>query len=472
MKQEIFSIEDGCIRHKEITQLYSIYVQLFAKEATAIIFNNSEEKNAFIRFLSGDVSLYSGRLHIEDQLIYKLDAPHKIKETIFVVGKITCLNKRLSIVENLYFDSFKKLCIQKNLYVKKTAELFLEFGLDINLNIPISKLSPFQCTIVEILKGYVTNHKVIVLANVTGALDTSQTRIITNLTKQLKSLGLSFLIIGAFEEILFEQTHTVCVVQGGRTIGVFQSNAFNDATLHKLLYKYSLPIDDKQISTTRSNVFSMHHVDGTILKDINISLRQGEILKIIYSDDKSASELISIMKGNRDGISGNIYLNHKLYQTNNIQEALKAGVGFVEENPIETMLFKNLTIIDNICYPLSNKINGFWLRHKFQRSVQNTLSPFIDSKYFRKSISEVPAKTLYQICYCKWLLFMPKVLVCIDPFSVADYQINEIIRQMIEYLSARGICVIIISSYWPSLCTIKGKLKYLENGYLKEQEMS
>ena len=98
------------------------------------------------------------------------------------------------------------------------------------------------------------------------------------------------------------------------------------------------------------------------------------------------------------------------------------------------------------------------------------LDPLINSAYYKKSISEVSAETLYLMIYCKWLLFMPKVLVCINPFSVTDYQTNQIIRQMIEYLSARGISVIIITSYWPSLCTIKGTLKYLEGGYLKTQD--
>jgi len=470
MKQELFSIESTSIKIKENTILNSVYVQLFAGETTAIIFNNSDEKNAFIDFLAGKLPMYSGRVHIDDKLIHKLDIPHKMKEALYVIKNPTLLNKQLRIWENLYFSSFNKLYIQKKLYLQKTVNLLMEFGLDIDPNTPIHKLTPFQCTIIEVLKAYVTNHHVIVFANVTGALDNIETKTMIDVMRYLKSLGLSFLIIGAFEEILFAHTDAISIIQNGRTIGVFNSSEFTIGTLHKLLAKYSLSLKEQQELTVNEKIFAMHHVYGHILKDVNFSLRRGDILKILYSDDESAKELESILKGGKKDFSGNIYLHYTLYQARTIKEALKLGVGFIEENPLETMLFKNLPIIDNVCYPLSNRIHSFWLRRKYLKSVMGVLDPLINSAYYKKSISEVSAETLYLIIYCKWLLFMPKVLVCINPFSVTDYQTNQIIRQMIEYLSARGISVIIITSYWPSLCTIKGTLKYLEGGYLKTQD--
>ena len=466
MKNEVFSLYSGSVKINDHTVLKSIFVQLFQKETTGILFNNTDEKNAFIKLLTGEVTLHYGRLYINDRLINELESPRLLQESVYVVKNPTSLCKQFSILENFYYGEFHSFQIRTNIYREKTMNILKQFEFHLNPATLVAQLSSFECTMIEMMKAYVGNYKIIVLANVTGALDHAETEKIIQMIAQMKELGTSFLLIGAFEEILYEQTDQISIIQGGRTIGTFERAQLDASNLHKLLYKYSLLLKDEDYNASYKKVFSLHHVTSHILKDINFSVYHGEVMKIIYSDDASAKDLTNILKGNNRNYKGRIYLDRTLYQVNSIADSLKSGLGFIEENPIETMLFKNLTIIDNICYPLSSKINGFWLRRTYQNSVKKRMNNLIDSHDFKKTISEVSIETLYLILYCKWLLFMPKVLLCINPFSIADIQINQIINEMIHHLSNRGISIIILTSYWPSSCSIQGKVYYLENGNL------
>jgi len=213
-------------------------------------------------------------------------------------------------------------------------------------------------------------------------------------------------------------------------------------------------------------MLKFENVSDNILKNINFSIRRGEILKILYTDNTSADNLIGILKGVSHPTEGRIIVNKQPYTVSSISEAQTKGVCFVEENPIETMLFKKLTVMYNLCMPLANKIDWFWLRRKYCKSVKLALQDLIHPTDFEKKISELPSSIQQKIVYCKWLLFSPKVLICIKPFLISDIQVNRVTEQMINLLADKGIAVLIVTSNWPSLNSLKGKTYYLENGKL------
>jgi len=469
MKEESFRIENAIMNRNGHALLKKVNFQLFSQEIIGLIFNNSDEKNTLIKFLMCELPLHYGRIYIKDTLIHPFDLPEALKKSVYVITSPTSLCKQLSIQENLYYSVFPSLFISKRKFSKKALVLMEEFGFHFDPNSPIAQLTPCECCIIELLKAHALNNSIIVLADIIGALTPNEIHIVFDLVAKLKHLGHSFILIG-YETVLFEYANTIALIQDGCTIGIFNPSEIKPEYLHKLFCKYSLPIEYKNATVLSEPMLSFDDIYSDTLQNISFSLNRGEVMKIIYSDDDSAKDLIRILKGNTSIISGTIRINKKIYKLPHNNNSFEHGIGFIEDNPLTTMLFKNLTVLENMCYPLSSKVSGFWMQNKYKKSVIKSTSHLINPKYLNLSISKVPQDILYISIYAKWLLFLPKVLICINPFSISDYQINQVINQMILLLTQKGVSIIIISSTWPSLCTIEGKLYYLTQGKLVDHE--
>ncbi len=474
MKEEIFRIDNGQLEIKGQTILNNIYLQVFSGETLGIIFDNIEEKTALIKMFNGDEKLSYGRIYINEEQIKTNTSDKHVKKNIFTITESSKLIKQIKIYENIFLFNSTDVFLKTGLYKKKTQKLFDYFNIDIPVNKAVRDLTSLESVTIELLKAYILKSRLIVLSNITSILNTNELSIFFELVKKLKKEGIGFIVIETFEDIIFEQTDNLCIIKNGKTIGMFTSDTIDRKKIYRLLnneqlnYTYNNILSGNTLSSQeRDIVLSFRNVSTDALKNISFNVRRGEILKIFYTDDESEKDLIGLLKGAIQLKSGQVYVNKNYYTARDIAEAQLKGVCFVEENPTEVMLFKRLSVLYNLCIPLSNKVNWFWFKNRYSKSVIKSLSSIIEPSYFKQPVDMVPHSILQKVIYCKWLLYSPKVLVCIKPFSITDVKVNQITEQMINLLADKGIAILIVTSNWPSLSDIKGDILYLENGMLR-----
>ncbi len=473
MKEEIFRIDNGQLMLKGQKIFNSIYLQVFAGETLGIIFDNMEEKNAFLKLLNGDARLSYGRMYINEEVIEGNNDDHSVKQNIFTITESSKLIKQMKIYENIFLFHSEDIFLKSGLYRKKTQMLFEHFNIDIPLNKPIPQLTSLESITIELLKAFTLDSRLIVLSNITSILNTTELITFFELVNKLKRKGVGFIVTETFEDIVFEQTNQLCLIKNGKTIGLFNSANLNRKMIYQLLNAKQTDDSYKDIgsetntsSQQREVVLSLNNIYTSVLQDISLDIRRGEILKIFYMDDESKNDLIGLLNGTIDACKGRITVNNNSYSASGIADAQEKGVCFVEENPTEVMLFKRLSVMYNLCIPLSNKVNWFWVKSRYGKSVIKTLEQLIAPSYFKKPVYMVPPSVQQKVVYCKWLLYSPRVLVCIKPFSITDVKVNQITEEMINLLADRGIAILIVTSNWPSLSDLKGDTIYLKDGRL------
>jgi ABC-type sugar transport system ATPase subunit len=472
MKEEILRIDNGMVSVRGNTVLSSIYLQVFAGETLGIVFNNMEERDALIRLLQGEEKLVHGRFHLLEELLRGNLSGRLVKKNIFIIRETSLLLSTLSIPENIYFTRFHSFFIDSIHYRRKAQELFQEYGVDIPAGKPVKQLTNLERVTVELLKATALGCRMVVIANIIGLLNNTEQEVFLQLVTRLKQCGMAFIVIESFQDILFEHTDNLLIIRDGRTTGMFPSRQADRNRIYRhLLQNPSSPAPEnaekgKTLFNAEEVVLKLENVSGELLRNVSFELRKGEILKILYTDNAPADHLIRLLKGTESPADGRIFVGGKPYRSSGVRDSQEKGICFVEENPAERMLFKHLSVMYNVCMPLADKVDWFWFRKNYGRSVMKTLENLIPPGYFKKRVSDLPLNMLQKIVYCKWLIYSPDIVVCIKPFSVTDIQVNQVTEQMIKLLAGKGIAVLLLSSNWPSVSTIVGDTLFLENGEL------
>ncbi|WP_334105088.1 hypothetical protein, partial [Muricomes intestini] len=187
----------------------------------------------------------------------------------------------------------------------------------------------------------------------------------------------------------------------------------------------------------------------------------GEIRKIYYSNEQIRKDLWGTFSGEVCLKRGEVILNQEKYMVKNMAEAVLKGVGFITERPYQNELMENLSVFDNISIPLQEKVKGYWVHNKYRRSVKDYISEMNLSK---EKVRDMDSLQRQKIVYEKWLLYMPKILICDNPFADVDINMQELTMRMFQILRKRGIAILILTSNLHTMKVIPGKALYYYKG--------
>lgn len=473
MKKELLRIDNGHLNINLYEALNGVYLNLLSGEALGILFANLYEKEAFLKVLRADAAFSSGRMYIDEKIV---TSPQPVQQSVYVISKSSSLSDRLSICENIYFTKLPPLMVNLEVYTEMLADLIDQFRLDVDIRRPVRELTHQQAISLELLKAYVLKKKIIVLADLTSYLTPTEMDGILDIAAQLKKEGYGLVIIESFWDVIFRHTENIAVIKHGKTTGLFRSSElqverFREALWQDLAFADSLSLPLKRYSPPEGEetALAFEQVSTDILRDISFSLPKGKMMKVLYLDERSRSHFLALLRGEQTPASGNVFLGNRPYRPASIREAQRLGLCVVEDFPQEKMLLRNMTAFDNLALLLAGRIPGLWVRRRFRQNLRKTAEELCGEDLWDIPLSKLTPVQLQKLTYCKWLIFHPAVLVCINPFTGMDYQVDSVTERMLSKVLSRGTAVLVVSSYLPET-PLPGELYCLQDGRLLTQE--
>lgn len=470
MKEELITIEDGEIEVRGNRIFDDLYLQLYKSEIQGIVFDNIVDRKCLLELFRGERKLISGRVTIGSIRTDYDNALIFFRKYATVIEKGSMLIDNLTIEENIFLFTDKSNMISKRKYKNKLQILLEKFNIDINVNRPILSLSIKERIIIELLKTYFEDKKLVVLCYISGRLLNKDFEDIHSLLLKLIKHGMSFVLIETFNNVVFEWVNRFYLIENGKTTGIFDSNFYNNRQLYSHLIKKASPFAGVIINKAQEKpdepVLEFVSVCTNHINKLNLKVSAGEILKIIYMDDESCEHIIDLFKGIIKPISGEIRLLGRKITINSISQALNKGICFIEESPYENMLFYNMTLLENLGLALSKKVPFFWFRRRYKKSLNSLISSFHLDEFVNVKLLRLDPRILQVIAYLKWYLYAPNVVLCIKPFTELDVNLQEITLEMIQYLKSRGISVIILTPILSETYKVEGHTIYIKDGKL------
>lgn len=470
MKEEILRLEKVTRIVEGVTQLDNFNLHIFKGEIMGLVCINAHGEKELVDLLCKNLPIHYGRIYLNETMVNNYEESTLRSNNVAVIEKENILVEDLTVVDNIFVlrDGYRKYLINKKILNAGLMDVLNELEMKINGNEPVSNLSPLEKCLVQLLKAVVAGISLVVIKDISNYLSTRDLIQFQKLIKYYCDEGISFLYICNHHEEAFKICNRVSLMENGKIIKVLDHNDF---TMEKIM-PFCIDFYDIKIPSTnkihKEKILQLDNVTTEHMSDLSFTIERGECTVLLDINNTVLKDMISIMNGALIPYSGRIYLDNQPYQGLKPSYSLKQGVCFINEYPLKTMAFKDLSYFENLCFLFNQKKWNFNLSRRIQKSVLQEYEPILGRDIYVKEIEELAQASLYSMIYYRIHLFNPKVVFCVQPFSGADMYLRMHIIHLIQELKSKGITVIILAVSMSDSLMVADRLMVIENGHLSK----
>lgn len=449
MKKEVLRIQSGIKKTGITERILDFSIQIYRDEICGLIVENNLERKCLVDILSGDLRLDYGWVYFEDAELSWDTYDRILQEHVFAMNRKDRCVRQLRVKEYVFvLHGGIRLIAGTGKLCASAGQLFQELGCSIDPEEMIGNLLLHQRKEVELIHAYVSGKKLVVISDMDEFFTEETITEFFGLILRLKELGMDFLIVSNHTRVLFGYTEYMYVFSHGRTRHRILRQRYSLEHLYTVLLE-SFNVNDS-LSETRSvgrTVLRFSDVETDRCERISIEVHEGEIVNFVNMDTGNWRILADILSGDVPVRKGKIYILEKEFRPRMFSDAVEHGIGIIEENSYEAYSYFDASILDNISMVMSRKlgINGF--SPKYMKCLEEELlaTGEFGSEELHKSVYKAGPYLLQKAAYYRWILYRPRVIVCLRPFSAADYNIQKLTQHLIRVAVNSGIAVIILT---------------------------
>ncbi|MBB5390669.1 MULTISPECIES: multiple monosaccharide ABC transporter ATP-binding protein [unclassified Herbaspirillum] len=453
-------------------------------EIHAIVGENGAGKSTLMKVLSGVYphGSYSGDIVYKGDVRSFKDIRDSEHLGIIIIHQELALVPLLSVMENLFLGNEQArggVIDWEHSYVR-AKELLAKVGLKESPLTLVNNLGVGKQQLIEIAKALSKEVKLLILDEPTASLNESDSDALLELLLELKSQGISSILISHKLNEISKVADSITVLRDGATVDTFDCRAepiSEDRIIQNMVGREMAdryPQRDPQVGEVIFEVrdWRVHHpvlADRLAIKDVNMSVRAGEIVGIAGLMGSGRTELAKSIFGRAYGkkITGKAFLHGKEVDLSTIQKAIRHGIAYVTEDRkgdglvLEEDIKKNIslanlggvserTVIDEAReYKVANDFRG-QMRIRCSSVLQKVVN--------------LSGGNQQKVVLSKWLFSSPEVLILDEPTRGIDVGAKFEIYNIISKLAAEGKCIIMISSEMPELLGMCDRIYVMNEG--------
>jgi ribose transport system ATP-binding protein/rhamnose transport system ATP-binding protein len=199
---------------------------------------------------------------------------------------------------------------------------------------------------------------------------------------------------------------------------------------------------------------------------INLEVRAGEIVGLGGLVGAGRTETVRAIFGADAIDAGKIFVDGKPLPPGSPAQAVKAGLGLLTEDRKELGILADLSLRENVTIANMSAVSRLGVvSHKEELSLFNQLVPRLRLKYHtsEQPISSLSGGNQQKVLLSRWLATNAKVLLLDEPTKGVDVGAKADIYTIIGDLAAKGMGIVIVSSYLPELLGICDRVVILHD---------
>lgn len=467
MREEILRIEKVSKEIDGILYLDNVNFHIFKGEVMGLIPINNHGKSQLIELISQNISIDFGRIYFDENLVNNYEYSNMTNNKVYLIDKRTKLVEDLKVMDNIHvlnhkFDSF--IIRKRNLQVK-TDQLIKELNINIKTNQYISELSVFEKTLIELVKAVINDVQLIILDEISNFLSVEEVFEFQKLVKYYTEKGISFIYMANHHEEVFDICHRVCLFENGRVTKVINKEEFSDEVIGPFTINFANSSGINE-SDDGSEIFAFKNFTTENLRDISFSLKRGECITILDINNKGIQDIVQILSGKISPIKGNIILDSERVEKVTPYNMLVNKITYIPENPVDEILFHDMSYLDNLTFLLDYKLDRRIINRNVFKSIKEEYRYIVGKDIDEGNLQNLSKKSLYNLVYLRTLLFSPRVVFIMQPFSNADLYLRGRIIELINQLKAKGIGIVILAVSISDTLTVSDRLLVMEKGQI------
>lgn len=324
-------------------------------EVHALVGENGAGKTTLMRILYGMEQPDSGAIIVEGQSKVFEGPSDAIRSKIGMVHQHFMLFPSFTVAENIVIgrEPAAGLNFDRKAAAAKVEELGRQYGMPVDPWTTISDCPVGIQQRTEILKVLYQGAEIIILDEPTGVLTPLEVKELLATIKRLSQQGKSFILITHKLQEVMEVADRITVLRDGQVTGTVEKGETDVEQLSRLMVGRELVQLKKKELEPGAPVLEVNEVsvqgvgDKPLLDQVNLVIRQNEIVGVAGISGNGQSELIQVITGLRKPSSGSVVLNGTPVSGQSVRAIREKGMAHIPEDRYLWGAAKDAAVVDN-----------------------------------------------------------------------------------------------------------------------------
>lgn len=358
------------------------------------------------------------------------------------------------------------------------ASLLGPFGLDFDLTLPLSKVTPVERTIVAIaaaLQAWDSAGGVLVLDEPTAVLPPFEVRRLAQIVRDLRATGAGVLYVSHRLEEIFELADRVTVLRGGRNVATLRVADITKQELVELMLGPEASATYDAVPTDVSAavaVLEVRGLSGVYVRNVDLTLRRGEVVGVAGLPSDGRDELPRLLTDRRRSAGGQLRLPARSNQWTPVARFRGHTIALLPADRATEGVITPMTVAENLSLSVIHRLSpGVRLRQSAENSFVHT---WIRKLSIKVDGHESPIVTLsggnqQKVLFGRALGQQPDVLVMCEPTAGIDIGTRLAIYRLVAEQAATGLSVLVTSSDIDDLLAVCHRVLVMREGVVARQ---
>ncbi len=435
-------------------------------EIHCLVGENGAGKSTLMKVLSGvyPYGSYEGEIVLNGQVQEFRHISDSEKQGIAIIYQELALFPELPVYENIFMGNeiINGRVIDWNETKVRAAEMLKRVGLKVDPSTKVKELGVGQRQLVEIAKALSKDVDLLILDEPTAALNEEDSQNLLNLLRELKSQGVTSIMISHKLKEIVAIADTITVLRDGCVVTSLDAKErkIEEQEIIKHMVGREIeniyPARDVTVGEVAFEVKNWTVVDRVsgreILHNVNLNVRKGEIVGLAGLMGAGRTELALSLFGNVPGYDlrgGEMYLDGKRVEFKHPADAIAAGMAYVTEDRKGNGLILIQDVKFNVTVSALEKlVHNLVVNENEEITVANE---YLESFDIRTPSVQTVTGTLsggnqQKTSLAKSLFSEPSLIILDEPTRGIDVGAKFEIYSLMNQLVARGLSIIMISS--------------------------
>ncbi len=480
--EPFFSAQGLCKSFFGVQVLHDMAFSLRPGQVLGLVGENGSGKSTTMNIVGGVLPMDAGRMTLNGA-DYRPRSPREAEASgIAFIHQELNLFRNLSVAENLFIAGFPKRIaglpfIDRAKVRARTQELLSAVDLDVPPNTPVSRLSQGERQLVEIAKALGSNARIIIFDEPTTSLTTRETDRLFDIIGRLRRQGIAIIYISHILGDVMRLCDDIVVLRDGHLVG---SAPRADMSIERMItlmvgrtIDQMFPPRDPPVQLGAPVLQVSKLNQRGMVKDINFSLRAGEVLGISGLMGAGRSELARILFGVDPHESGEVRVGGDKIQTLTPAACMDHGMAFLTEDRRAEGLMMEASIADNVALASLPQFGRSWARFIERTRLGDEVTRVsaavrINARDLERTlVKNLSGGNQQKAVIGKWLLHKPRVFILDEPTRGIDVGAKFEVYKIVNQLAAEGTGVLFISSEIEELTGMCDRILVMAHGEIR-----
>lgn len=470
----LLKTEKLCKEFNGVRVLTDVDFDLRKGEIHALIGENGAGKSTFIKIISGVYQASSGNYTVKGKKAEFRTARESEKAGIFTIHQEINLVPYFNAYQNIFIgneQSGRLGLLKDKEMARRAVEVLKKLNIEIDVRKPVMQFNTSLQRIVQISAALVYDPDILIFDEPTTALGEEERKRLLKIIKDLRDSGIGIIFISHnIEEIVEIADRTTVFKDGHKVDTLVREEIDSHKIVNMMIGGEGYEVFVRQHDTaqrTQGNVrLKVEHLSNEKLKDVSLTLREGEILGVAGVIGAGKSELARAIFGIDKVQKGTVNINGVNYRPRSAT-AVRKGFALVPEERRLQGFVPAFTVTENMTLAYMDKFarGPFMNRRKERQTAEKYIGSLsVKTAGPQQLIRYLSGGNQQKVVLSKWLVGNSEVLILDEPTKGIDIMTKRDIYKLINDLVKQGKSVLFMSSYLPELLNICDRIIVMNDG--------